>query len=67
MQAIYSVKIILLLGQLDCYTAEEIEKVRDIATFVGLFYASWYFKCPLASGAPMLQLDSIIQMKNLNR
>ena len=67
MQAIYSVKIILLSGQLDCYTAEEIEKVRDIATFVGLFYASWYFKCPLASGAPMLHLESIIQMKQLEQ
>ena len=63
MQAIYSLKISLLSKQLNIYSSEEIEQIKAVALFVGLFHAAWYFKCPLASSAPMLHLKTISQMK----
>ena len=54
MQSIYSVKITILSKQLDFYS--------DVALFVALFHAPWFFLCPLASSAPMLHLNTISQM-----
>ena len=65
MQSIYSMKIFLLSRQLDIYSAEELEEIKSLGIFVGLFHAPWYFQCPLASTAPMLHLSSIHQMKKL--
>ena len=36
--------------------------MKNVALFVGLFHASWYFKAPLASSAPKLHLTSYSQM-----
>ena len=63
MQAIYSIKTTLLFSQIEIYSAEELNNIKDVALFVALFHASWYFKCPLASSAPMLHLQTISQMK----
>ena len=65
MQAIYSIKITLLSSQLDIYSAEELKNIKDVALFVPLFQASWNFKCPLASSAPLLHLHTILQMKRV--
>ena len=52
MQSIYSMKIFLLSSQLsDIYSAEELQQIKDVAMFVGLFHASWYFSGPVASHA----------------
>ena len=67
MQSIYSMKIYLLSRQLDIYNEEELEQIKSVALFVGLFHAPWYFMCPLASSAPMLHLSSIQQMKKLQK
>ena len=65
MQSIYSLKISLLSKQLDLFTEDELTKIKNVALFVGLFHAPWYFKSPLASSAPMLHLTTISQMKRL--
>ena len=49
MQSIYSMKIYLLSRQLDMYSDEELEQIKDVALFVGLFHAPWYFMSRLAS------------------
>ena len=59
MQSIYSMKVSLLSRQLEIYTDEELEQIKNVALFVGLFHAPWYFLSPLASSAPMLHLTSI--------
>ena len=63
--SIYSIKITLLSSQLDIYSAEELKNIKDFALYVALFQASWYFKCPLASSAPLLHLHTILQMKRV--
>ena len=65
MQSIYSMKIYLLSRQLDMYAEDELEKIKSLGLFVGLFHAPWYFQSHLASTAPMLHLNSIHQMKKL--
>ena len=67
MQSIYSLKIYLLSRQLEIYSGEELEQIKSVALFVGLFHAPWYFMCPLASSAPQLHLSTIHQMKKLQR
>lgn len=67
MQSIYSMKIYLLSRQLDIYSDEELRQIKDLAMFVGLFHAPWYFSSPLASSAPMLHLLSISQMKQYKK
>ena len=67
MQSIYSIKIYLLSRQLGIYPAEELDEIKSLALFVGLFHAPWYFQCPIASSAPMLHLSTIHQMKKLQR
>ena len=68
MQSVYSMKIFLLSTQLgDVYTKTELEQIKDVAMFVGLFHASWYFRCPIASQAPMLHLHTISQMKRVEK
>ena len=64
---IYSMKIYLLSRQLDIYSVEELEEIKAVALFVGLFHAPWYFMSPLASTAPMLHLSTIYQMKKLKK
>ena len=65
MQSIYSMKVYLLSRQLDIYSAKELEDIKSVGLFVGLFHTPWYFQSPLASKAPMLHLASIHQMKKL--
>ena len=68
MQSIYSMKIFLLSSQLsDIYSAVELEQIKDVSTFVGLFHASWYFSGPVASHAPLLHLHTISQMKRVKK
>ena len=68
MQSIYSMKIYLLSKQLgDVFTDQEIEQIKNVAIFVGLFHASWYFSCSLASHAPILHLHTISQMKRVEK
>ena len=66
-QSIYSVKIYLLSSQLDIFPEEELEQIKNVALFVGLFHAPWYFRSPLAISAPMLHLSTISQMKKLQK
>lgn len=63
MQSNYSMKITLLSKQIDFYSSDEIEQIKGVAFFIGLFYTSWYFKCFVPSVAPMLHLTTISQMK----
>ena len=63
MQSIHSIKIALLSKRLIIYTGDELEDFKQIALFVDIFHAPWYFKGPLASSAPMLHLSTISQMK----
>ena len=67
MQSIYSMKIYLLSRQLDIYPEEELKQIKDVALFVGLFHAAWYFMSPLASSAPMMHLTTISHMKKLKK
>ena len=67
MQSIYSIKIALISDQLDFYTTQELDNIKNIALFVALFHAPWYFKCCLPSSAPMLHLKTISQMKRAQR
>jgi hypothetical protein len=67
MQSNYSMKTILLSRQVVIYTDEEMDQITGVAMFVGLFHAAWYFKCPLASSAPMLHLNTIMQMKKAKK
>ena len=63
MQHIYSLKMRLLDRQVTILTQVERDQVSVMAEFVGLFHAFWFLKCPLASSALFLQLQSIMHMK----
>ena len=67
MQSIYSMKIVLLSKQITIYSKEELDEIKQVAFFVGLFHCAWYFKCSLACSAPMLHLSTVLQMKRLEK
>ena len=67
MQSNYSMKTTLLSRQLNIYTEEELNQIKGVASFVGLFHAAWYFKSPLASLSPMLHINTILQMKKVKQ
>nr|XP_047133830.1 uncharacterized protein LOC124811974 [Hydra vulgaris]XP_047133831.1 uncharacterized protein LOC124811974 [Hydra vulgaris] len=50
------------LQQFDIIREEEIATVPQIAEFIGLFYATWFLKAPLAVSSPSLDLCAIRDM-----
>ena len=62
-KALYYMKLQMLSRQINFLTDDQKKEVEAVSEFVGLFWAQWFLKCPLAAEAPQEDLLSIRNMR----
>ena len=58
-KALYYMKLQLLSRQINFLTDSQKKEVDSVSEFVGVFWAGWFLKCPLAAEAPQEDLLAI--------
>ena len=67
MQAIYYMKLELLINIITFVTVEETNEIELMSEFVGLFYAMWFLRTALPAAAPYHDLKSFQQMQKYKK
>ena len=62
-KSLYYLKLKLLSSHINFLTDKEKEEIESVSEFVGLFWAVWFLKCPMAADAPENDLLAIKQMR----
>ena len=64
--SVYYLTYHLISPQINFLSDVEIDEVKAVAEFIGLFYCSWFLESSLACCAPYNDLQAIFQMKKYN-